>query len=326
MPSIAKLGHVALVTPDMQGSVAFWRDTVGLEEVESTGDAMYLRGFGEFEHHSLSLREGPAGVDHIGWRARAAEDVEAYADRLAEAGLHTTVVEAGEERGQGAGVRFALPGGGHPFEIYYEVEKPLLAQERRSRLRNQTACARGAGIRPRCIDHVNLGCAEPGEAARWLSDELGFMSREQVRFTTGEHVASWMSVTSLAHDVALVAYPPARDARFHHVAYFLDNWHDVLSGMDVLAEAGVPIDLGPGRHGASQAFFCYVRDPGSGHRIELYSGGYHIYDPDWECVEWTEADLGDALVWWGPEYPLGELPAMDETTPCHAEDAEAVGV
>jgi biphenyl-2,3-diol 1,2-dioxygenase len=319
MPSIAKLGHVALVTPDMDRSLWFWSEVIGLEEVQRTGEAVFLRGWGEFEHHSLSLREGPTSIDHIGWRAGAPEDVDAYAGRLAELGVDSERVEAGEEPGQGAAVRFRLPGGGHPFEIYYDVEKPLLPEERRSRLKNQTGRARGTGISPRCIDHVNLGCAEPGVAGQWLGSELGFKGREHVRFTTGEHVASWMAVTSLSHDIALVAYPPPRDDRFHHVAYYLDNWHDVLQGLDVLAEHAIGVDLGPGRHGISQAFFTYVKDPGSGHRLELFSGGYHVYDPDWESIEWSEADLKEGLVWWGPEYPLGECPAMDTTTPCTAE-------
>lgn len=44
MASIAKLGHVALVTPDMERSLWFWSEVVGLEEVQRTGDAAYLRG------------------------------------------------------------------------------------------------------------------------------------------------------------------------------------------------------------------------------------------------------------------------------------------
>lgn len=326
MASIAKLGHVALVTPDMERSLWFWSQVVGLEEVQRTGDGAYLRGWGEFEHHSLSLQEGPTSIDHIGWRAGAAEDVATYEQRLTDLGVELERVEAGEEPGQGAGIRFALPNAGHPFEIYYDVEKPLLPEERRSRLKNQTGRARGKGISPRCIDHVNIGCLDAGAAAGWLGEHMGFMSREHVRFTTGEHLASWMSVTSLSHDIAIVGYPPPRDERFHHVAYYLDNWHDVLQGLDILAEEGIAVDLGPGRHGISQAFFTYVKDPGSGHRLELFSGGYHCYDPDWESIEWTEADLGEGLVWWGPEYPLGECPAMDTTTPCRPEPAEVAGV
>jgi catechol 2,3-dioxygenase-like lactoylglutathione lyase family enzyme len=43
MVEIAKLGHVALVTPDVEGSLQFWRDVVGLDEVDRDGETGFLR-------------------------------------------------------------------------------------------------------------------------------------------------------------------------------------------------------------------------------------------------------------------------------------------
>ena len=43
--------------------------------------------------------------------------------------------------------------------------------------------------------------------------------------------------------------------------------------------AGGLIERGPGRHGVSNAFFVYLRDP-DGHRIELYACDYYTGDPD----------------------------------------------
>ena len=174
------------------------------------------------------------------------------------------------------------------------------------------------GISPRRIDHVNLWTDNPEPAQHWMQDELGFRRGSTSASPTGRWWA-WMAVTSLVHDIALFADPEQRQGRFHHLSYYLDNWQDVLRAMDILVEHDVPIDLGPGRHGISQAFFCYVKDPGSGHRVELFSGGYHIFDPDWEPVEWRETDLKEGLIWWGPEYMPGQLPAMDGTTPCEPE-------
>lgn len=316
-PSIAKLGHTALITPDLEKSLWFWRDVIGLEEVSQDGETFYLRGWGEFEHHSLSLREGAeTGVDHIGWRAGASEDVAAFADAFSSAGVEFEFVEGGTELGQGDAIRFVVPeGGGHPFEIYFDVEKPLLPQERRSRLKNQTGKPFAKGVSPRCIDHVNLWTANPEPVVKWAAQHMGFKTREFVQITDGPFMGAWMSVTSLVHDVAFMADPGQGVGRLHHIAYYLDNWQDVLRGIDILAEEGITLDLGPGRHGISQAFFSYLKDPGSGHRLELFSGGYHIYDPDWEPIEWNEGDLKEGLIWWGAEYAPGELPAMDSTTP-----------
>jgi biphenyl-2,3-diol 1,2-dioxygenase len=321
MPSIAKLGHVALITPDLDTSLWFWRDVVGLEEVARADGTIHLRAWGEFEHHSLSLTAGPsAGVDHIGWRAGAGADVGLYADALAAAGADVERVPAGAELGQGEAIRFAVPeGGGHPFEIYFDIEKGRGPEGQRSRLKNNAHRMFGHGISPRRIDHVNLWTANPEPPKQWLQDHLGFKERELVRLSDGPLVGTWMAVTSLVHDLAYFGDPTQQLARFHHLSYFQDNFQDVLRGMDILLEHGITPDLGPGRHGISQAFFCYVRDPGSGHRLELFSGGYQIFDPDWEPVVWNETELKEGLVWWGPEYMPGTGHAMDATTPCHVE-------
>ena len=337
-PELAKLGHVAISTPDLARSTAFFHDILGLEIVEEHDGVVYLRGWGEFEHHSLSLRDGPTGIDHVGWRTRRPEDVDAFAASLRDAGTEVEVVEPGRERGQGAAIRFTTPSG-HPFELYYDVGKPLAPEERRSRLKNNSARQWDHGISARRIDHVNLATTDVAGGQRFLCEQLGFKVREYVKPSgramkafvspgVGPKVrelarpsdepvaASWMSVTSLVHDLALTLDARRRSGRFHHVAYYVDNWQDVLRGMDILAEHDVPIELGPGRHGIAQSFFCYVKDPGSGHRVEIYSGGYHIFDPDWEPIAWTEEDVQRGLVWWGPPIKPGRGGPLDATTPC----------
>ena len=63
-PEIAKIGHAALVTPDLEASHHFVHDLLGLDEVERRDGTIYYRAWGEFEHHSLSLRE-EALQDHM---------------------------------------------------------------------------------------------------------------------------------------------------------------------------------------------------------------------------------------------------------------------
>lgn len=319
MPEIAKLGHVALVTPDLEKSTWFFRDIVGLEETDRDADAVFLAAWGDFEHHSLSLTAGDeARLDHVGWRTARPEHVDEFAERLEEGGIGVTRVEAGEERGQGRAIRFALAGDGHPLELYYDVDKPAAAQDRRSRLKNNAYRPYDHGVSPRRIDHVNLWTADPTPSRDWLELALGFKNREAA-VMGGNLVGAWMSVTSLPHDVAVMADPGGQSNRFHHVAYHLDNWHDVLRGIDILSENGIAIDLGPGRHGVSQAFFSYVKDPGSGHRIELFSGGFHIFDPDWETVVWEDEDMKEGLIWWGADYLPGQGSPLDTTTPAGSQ-------
>lgn len=317
-PEIAKLGHVSLAVPDLEKSLWFFHDVLGLEITERSRDTVYLRANMEFEHHSLVLKAGDRPyMDHVGWRVKRPEDVDAFAHRLKTGGTEVTRLPRGQENGQGDAIRFRMPAG-HIFEMYYDVDKPRAPEESRSVLKNQNYKSWNRGIAPRRIDHVNLWTTQnPGAAHDWLAKELGFKMREYVKLDNGFVVGGWMSVTPLVHDVAVMADPHApTPARLHHIAYWLDNAQDVLRACDILREHGIKPDQGPGKHGISQALFTYVRDPASGHRVELFSNGYLIFDPDWEPVEWSEKDLPLALTFWGPtDYvPHRDHHAMDETT------------
>ena len=77
----------------------------------------------------------------------------------------------------------------------------------------------------------------------------------------------------------------------------------MLRACDQLAAAGhaASIERGPGRHGVSNAFFVYLRDP-SGHRIELYACDYYTGDPDHKPLRWSAADAS-CRSFWGARAP-----------------------
>jgi len=305
-PEIAKLGHVALITPNLEKSLWFFRDILGLEETEVRDGTHFLRAWGDFEHHTLSLKEGSeARVDHIAWRTKRPEDVEGFANRLKAAGTEVNWIEAGQEAGQGKAIRFQLPSK-HSFEIYYDMEKPQAPEDVKSVLKNQVYKSWRKGVSPRRIDHVNVATSEdPGTIHKWMMDNLGFKMREYVRVPNGPVVAGWMSVTPLVHDIAVMGDRlNAGPNRFHHLAYWLDNAQDVLRAADILSEHSIKF-VGPGKHGISQAMFLYVKDPGSGHRVELFSGGYLIFEPDWEPLEWTLDEWDVAMTYWGQDAVTG---------------------
>jgi len=306
LPEISKLGHIALVTPDLKKSLWFFSDVLGLEETEVVDGIHYLRAWGDFEHHTMSLKQGEkAKVDHIGWRTKRPEDVEKFAELLTEAGTEIKWIEAGEEAGQGRAIRFKLPSE-HPFEIYYEMEKTLPDKDRKSVLKNQTYKAWRKGTSPRRIDHVNLATSQdPAVIHKWLIDKLGFKMREYVDLGDAGIMAGWLSVTPLVHDIAVVSEPDAETPnRLHHLAYWFDNAQDILRAADILSEEGIKF-VGPGKHGASQAIYLYVKDPGSGHRVELFSNGYLIFEPDWEPIKWTAEDVELGMTYWGENAVVG---------------------
>jgi len=300
-PEIAKLGHVALVSADLEKSLWFFRDTIGLEETEVVDGVHFLRAWGDFEHHTLSITAGETSyIDHIGWRTKRREDIATFAKLLEDAGTVVRWKEAGEEVAQGEAICFELPSG-HRFELYYDMEKTPADESRKSVLKNQTYKSWAKGVSPRRIDHVNLQTShDNAEIVKYLHEALGFKLREYFVNPDDVQVASWLSVTNLVHDVAIMSTSRSKEPNeMHHIAYWLDNAQDLLRAADILCEADVQF-VGPGKHGISQAMYIYVKDPGSGLRLEIFTNGYLIFEPDWEPVKWTyEEYLKNGSAYWG---------------------------
>lgn len=307
VPEIAKLGHVGLVSEDLEKSLWFFKEIIGLEETTVRDGVHYLRAWGDFEHHTFSIQAGEKSrIDHIAWKAKRKEDVQNFAVLLEDAGVEVTNIAAGVEAGQGEAIRFKIPSG-HDFEIYFDMEKPLIDGQRKSILKNQSYKAWAKGVSPRRIDHVNLETSFSSSIITdFLKDKLGFKLREYIKAPDGSQAAGWMSVTNLVHDVAVMSNPNAISPHeFNHVAYWLDNAQDLLRAADILAEEKVSF-IGPGKHGISQAMYLYVIDPGSGVQVELFSNGYLIFEPDWEPVEWTLEEMDFGFTFWGEQLDLSD--------------------
>ena len=312
MPELAKLGHVAFETPDLEESLWFFRDLMGLKVVERDGDTAHLCAMRDFEHHTMSLTEGErGGVDHIGWRAADPESVEAYASRMEELGVDVTRTGPGTEAGVGEAIRFETPTG-HPWEIYYDVEKPQAPEDVRSRIpmrRYSPTCANR--VCPQRIDHIHVQDPDADEHAELLQEAFGFRANEVFKSPDGTTWGWWMAVTALPHDIGLHRFEED-EARFHHISYHLDNLQDLWDAADIMSEHDVEIDAGPGKHAITNANYLYVKDPASGIRIELFAGpGYLNFEPDWETVVWQE-DIGTESdhQWFGDQYADDGVPYL----------------
>ena len=301
-PEISKLGHFGLVSTDLEKSLWFFKEVIGLEETEEADGVHYLRAWGDFEHHTLTLRAGEESrLDHIAWRTKRPEDVDAFAENLQKEGIEINWVEEGTERGQGKAFRFQLPSK-HTFEIYFDMEKTLAAPETRSVLKNQTHKSWNRGVSPRRIDHVNLLSSIPAnEFSDFMIQHLGFNLREYVEAPDGSYLGAWLSVTPLVHDIFLmIRRPPRSTHEVHHISYWLDNAQDLLRAADILKENGIEFK-GPGKHGISQAMYIYAIDPGSGVRLEIFTNGYLIFEPDWEPIRWTLDEMSLGFTYWGDQ-------------------------
>jgi catechol 2,3 dioxygenase len=296
---IATLGHVELRCTDIQASRDHFYDVLGLEESLRRDGRVYMRGWGDWDTFTLELTPADKSeIGHIAFQVEEPSDLEEYADRIKDSGYDVEWVDPDTDPGQGEAIRFTYPGG-HDLELYHEMDQVNVPERERSDLKNQPQKYVDRGIGTRRIDHVNLKVPDVDEAIEWFDEVLDFNLREELVIKENR-VAGWMSVSPLVHEVA---FTDADESGLNHLAYYLKAEREVFRAVDVLKDHDVEILEGPGHHGISQAMFLYHNEP-SGNEIEVFAGGYLIFDPNWEPITWTEEDLPDAVAWWGETRPF----------------------
>ena len=276
---IMRSAYAELFVTDLAASEHFYVDLLGLAVSARTDDALYLRGWEERLHHSLVLRSAPAAAcGRLAFRVRGESDLDAIAQDFERRDCVVRVVE-GDLLGMGRAVRVWDPFG-FPLEFFYEMAQ-FETQLQRFDIH------RGAPIMR--MDHFNIHSPSCEETlAFWL--QLGFRCTEYIS-TDGEDeriTGGWLARKPSVHDIALTA---GVGPRMHHVGLFVADPAGVLRACDQLAGAfhSEVIERGPGRHGVSNAFFVYLRDP-DGHRIELYACDYYTGDPDHKPLRWSVND------------------------------------
>jgi catechol 2,3-dioxygenase len=318
---IAHLGSVELLTPQLERSLWYFRDVLGMEVAHTGGASVYLRGYGDYAASTLKLTAAAhAGVGAIAWRAASAAALARRARAIERTGLGLGWSDG--EFGRGPAYRFRDPDG-HPMEIYYEESRYRAPDHLRSTLKNLPQRYTGRGVNVRRLDHLALFARDVGANRGFAQELLGFQLREQVLFDHGRtELGSWLSPSPVHHQVAYVKDPRGGSGRLHHCSLWVDNREDVLRAADLLAENGIFIEAGPSKHNNSQGFYLYSYEPG-GNRIEVYSGSYLVFAPDWEPVTWNEEERGTGVYWGGalpesfisygtPDVPAA-LPAKEKT-------------
>jgi catechol 2,3-dioxygenase len=294
---VAHLGHIEVLTPNPESSLNCLVEVLGLEPVRVIGNSVYLRSWSDYDVHTIKLTASEnAGLGHVGWRCRSQQALERRAEALRAVGAALNWVA---DDGHGPALQFHDPEG-HLMEIYYESEKYVATEERfRSRLLNQPMRYSGRGISPQRLDHLSLQCRDVTPNREFLQAQLGFRVREQVLLDDNVEEGALLGVTHQVHDLSYTRNVNSSSGRqLHHIAFWLEERTDILRAADILRENDVPIEVGPARRNVSATMFLYFIEPG-GNRIELISGGYSVYAPDFKTVIWTNETRGNAIYWGG---------------------------
>lgn len=291
---IAHLGHIELLTPQFDASLAFFTSIMGLHECGRADDSVFLRAWGDYERFTLQLtRSITSGMGHVAFRARSS----AVLSHLVES-LETNGVQGdwrSQDFGHGPAYRFSSPDS-HQVEIYYETEKFRAIGDQVPGYKNMPQRYRPLGIAPKRLDHINLLAQDIKACRVFFHELLGMRITEQIVFDEDQEMGAWLAATNKSYDLAFTKDRSKAHGRFHHLTYMMDSREDVLRAADILTEAGIAIETGPHKHSIGQTFFLYFYEPG-GNRIEIGSGGYLILDPDWQPVIWNREERSRGQAW-----------------------------
>jgi catechol 2,3-dioxygenase len=286
--NIVRMSHIELGVTDLAASRQFYVDTLGLIETEQAGDSLYLRGLEERNHHSFVLTQTDEPVVKcLGFKVAGENDLDLIERHCVELGLATAWVK---QYAQGRTLQVRDPVG-TPLEFCYRFDQVE---------RNLQKYGVYRGCQPQRIDHFNCFTFDVQHSYDFYAQELGFRTTEYTETEDDEPDlwAVWMHRKGNVHDLALTN---GAGPRLHHVAIWAPTAMDIIHLCDLMATTGYleAMERGPGRHGISNAFFLYTRDP-DGHRVEIYTSDYLTVDPDFEPIGWKLRDAQRQTLWGHP--------------------------
>lgn len=281
-----RLSHVEFGVTDLARSRAFYVDTLGLQVTDEDANTIYLRALEERGHHCIILKKSDkAEARDLGFKLYDEEHLDRAAAYFAARDLP---VEWVERPYQGRTFRTRDPQG-IPLEFYAKMDRLLPIHQQYSLYK---------GVKPLRIDHFN--CFSPNvDAAVAFWNEIGFRVTEYTEDEeSGRLWAAWTHRKGGVHDIA---FTNGTGPRLHHTAFWVPTPLNIIDLLDLMSTTGwlANIERGPGRHGISNAFFLYIRDP-DGHRIEIYCSDYQTVDPDLEPIRWDLKDPQRQTLWGAP--------------------------
>jgi catechol 2,3-dioxygenase len=286
--AIMRLGRVELRVMDLEKAVDYYTKVIGLEETGRSEGRVYLKAWDEWDHHSVVLKqEDSPGLDHLAFKVEKLEDLASFEKKIEQFGCIVRRVSNGTRLAEGQAIRFELPTG-HNVELYHDIQ---VLGTKVGTFNPHPWPEETRGIAPHSLDHVLLTGDDLDTVTRFFIDVLDFRQSERIMTVDGEvMVGSFLFKGNKAHDIAFVKGP---DKKLHHVAFYVDNWYEVLKAADILTRNEVHIEVTPTRHGITRGQTIYFFDP-SGNRNEAFCSGYKTY-ADFPTITWTEDKIGQGI-------------------------------
>lgn len=243
MIEITRIGHLALVSPDVDRLVSYYTDVLGFD-VTGRGEAGSVHLTPELVHHAVTVLPGAErGLDHLAFQI--AGPLDEARDRLGELGI---TAERRSDAEPGISELLEIHDlDGNRIQLYSEIE-------------SRDALGPSA-MRPQKLGHVCYFVNDVQKTTEFY-EALGFRWSDWM----GDFFV-FLRCNSDHHALNLLRSENNR--RLHHIGYELRDWPHVQQACDLLARNDLPLVWGPGRHGPGHNLFTYHHDP-DGNVVELF--------------------------------------------------------
>jgi 2,3-dihydroxy-p-cumate/2,3-dihydroxybenzoate 3,4-dioxygenase len=244
--------YVRIGSDDLDESVRFATEILGLELMERDRSAAYLRG--DDRDHNICYTRGRDSGQVTGWEVASIDALDRAAAEFEAAGVQVRAGTSDErEQRRVRGLLVLNDPSGNTIEL---VARPQACGRRYFPTRD-------AGITS--FSHVGLHTRDaPADEAFWVAN-------------LGAKVSDWIGdaalirINDVHHNVALF---PSTKSGVQHVNFQVESQDDIMRSWYLLQNHNVKIVFGPGRHPTSGARFLYFQGPDG--MIYEYSTGVRM--------------------------------------------------
>ncbi|GGX12052.1 oxidoreductase [Pigmentiphaga litoralis] len=231
--------YVRLGTPDLDASVKYATDVLGLEVAERSSKTVYLRS--DSRDHTLVYFDGDARDHTAAFEVDTAKELDDALQTLENAGVRAVrgTAEEAEQRHARDFIRFNDLSGNR-------IELVFAPHHSGRRFFG----SRDAGITG--FSHIGLRTLDGRRDEAFWTTLLGAKVSDRI----GE--AALLRIDDVHHKIALF---PSSFPGVQHINHQVESIDDVMRAYYILRERNIPIKFGPGRHPTSGAMFLYFEGP-----------------------------------------------------------------
>lgn len=285
MTGVQKIENAHLKVTDLESSLDFYTEAMGLVELDRSDGTVYL-GCGGDDFFDLAVSEGGTGVEYFTIRVDDQSELDGFADILRDENVD---VEEGSVLGPGdaPAIRCSLPSGITMQLAVFDKPRYIHSADR----------PHDNNFGPVDIDHITLATHKIKDDVAFLEDTLGWNISDV--FQAGEDiwVMAFARYGDHHHDVGFFASEDS-DNTLHHLAWTCKSFDHMKEFADTLSNNGHRLEMGLSRHYAGDNLFAYLRTPG-GNRFELTAEVARLDDATATEYHDVESGTSEIISAWG---------------------------